>query len=101
MTDIITIPENAWPFIMAGDIDANMTCRQMAILAVVAENPGVSNAPIANELEISRPVITRAADKLVELGLLLRVQDNEDRRKVCMTVTAAGKRLLRDMHNGA
>jgi DNA-binding MarR family transcriptional regulator len=101
MTSDLYFPANAWPFVIAADADANMTCRQMAILALVAEHPGLSNGPIAGALKISRPVITRAADKLVELGLLLRVQDNEDRRKVCMTVTAAGQRLLRDMTSGA
>ena len=97
MTDNITIPANAWPFIMAADIDANMTCRQMAILTLVAENPGLSNRPIADALGIQPPVITRAADKLVDMGLLLRVQDDEDRRKVRLTVAAAGRRLLSQM----
>lgn len=97
MTDNITIPANAWPFAMAADTDANMTCRQMAILALVAENPGLSNRPIADTLGIQAPVVTRAADKLVEMGLLLRMQAVLDRRKVCLTVTAAGQQLLRDM----
>jgi DNA-binding MarR family transcriptional regulator len=99
MNDNIIIPANAWPFIMAGDTDANMTCRQMAILALVAENPGLSNRPIADALDIQPPVVTRAADRLVMLGLLLRMQDDEDRRKVCLTVTAAGQQLLRDLNN--
>ena len=101
MTSNLYFPANAWPFIVAADADANMTCRQMAILALVAEHPGLSNGPIAGALKISRPVVTRAADRLTELGLLLRVQDDEDRRKVCMTVTAAGRRLLRGMRDGA
>ena len=101
MTDHITIPANAWPFVIAADADANMTCRQMAILALVAAHPNLSNAPIAGALKISRPVVTRAADRLTELGLLLRMQDDEDRRKVCLTVTTAGRRLLREMHPGA
>jgi hypothetical protein len=99
MTDHVTIPANAWPFIMAGDTDANMTCRQMAILTLVAENPGLSNRPIADALNIQPPVVTRAADKLVEMGLLLRMQDDEDRRKVRLTVAAAGRRLLSQMAN--
>jgi DNA-binding MarR family transcriptional regulator len=99
MTDNITIPAYAWPFVDAANTDANMTCRQMAILALVAEHPGVSNGPIADALKISRPVVTRAADRLVMLGLLLRMQDDEDRRKVCLTVTAAGQQLLRDLDN--
>jgi DNA-binding MarR family transcriptional regulator len=99
MTDRVTIPANAWPFVMAADTDANMTCRQMAILALVAENPGLSNRPIADALGIQPPVVTRAADRLVMLGLLLRTQDDEDRRKVCLIVTTAGRLLLRDMAN--
>ena len=101
MTNTLTIPPAARAFIMAGDTDANMTCRQMAILALVAEHPGLSNGPIAGAMKISRPVVTRAADRLTELGLLLRVQDDEDRRKVCLTVTAAGRRLLREMYPNA
>jgi DNA-binding MarR family transcriptional regulator len=101
MTNTLTIPPAARAFLIAADADANMTCRQMAILALVAEHPGLSNGPIAGAMKISRPVVTRAADRLTELGLLLRVQDDEDRRKVCLTVTAAGRRLLREMHPGA
>jgi DNA-binding MarR family transcriptional regulator len=101
MTNTLTIPPAARAFFIAADADANMTCRQMAILALVAAHPGLSNGPIAGAMKISRPVVTRAADRLTELGLLLRVQDDEDRRKVCLTVTAAGRRLLREMNPGA
>jgi len=99
MTDSITIPAYAWPFVDAANTDANMTCRQMAILALVAEHPGVSNGSIADALKVSSPVVTRAADKLVAMGLMYRERDDEDRRKVCLTVTAAGQQLLRDMAN--
>lgn len=101
MTDDITIPANARPFVIAADTDANMTCRQMAVLALVNAHPGLSNGPIAGALGAAPPVITRAADRLVLLGLMEREQDREDRRKVSLTVTTAGKRLLRDMHSGA
>lgn len=94
MTNLLILPHEAKPFVLAADVDANMTCRQMAILALVAEHPGQSNQPIAASLGISRPVVTRAADRLVELTLITRVQCREDRRKVKLTITAAGLRLL-------
>jgi DNA-binding MarR family transcriptional regulator len=94
MTNTLTIPVEAKPFTIAADADAHMTCRQMAILALVAEHPGQSNRPIATTLNISAPVVTRAADWLVGLGLITRVQDEEDRRRVRLTITAAGLRLL-------
>jgi DNA-binding MarR family transcriptional regulator len=95
-----TFSVTAWPFVMASTADANMTCRQMAILALVAEQPGMSNKPIADLLNARPPVVTRAADRLIELGLMMRAQDTEDRRKVALTVTAAGQQLLRNMASG-
>lgn len=101
ITNRTTFPANAWPFVIAADADANMTCRQMAILALAAAHPGLSNRPIADMLGVAPPVITRAADRLVMLGLMLRMQDDEDRRKVQLTATASGRRLLREMTPGA
>jgi DNA-binding MarR family transcriptional regulator len=101
MTDFLTLPPEAQPFAAFADADPNMTCRQAAILALVAAHPGRSNNIIARTLCVSAPVITRAVDKLVALGLMTRITDDEDRRKVCLTVTAAGRRLLREMTPGA
>jgi DNA-binding MarR family transcriptional regulator len=97
MTNTLTTPAAARPFLIAVDLDVNMTCRQMAILVLVDAHPGLSNRPLADMLGAAPPVITRAADKLVEMGLLLRMQDDKDRRKVRLTVAAAGRRLLREM----
>jgi DNA-binding MarR family transcriptional regulator len=97
MTDILTIPPEAQAFILASQPDANMTCRQIAILALVAEYPGESNKIIAETLGVPKPVVTRSADKLIELGLLKRRTSVMDRRKVEMTVTPAGARLVREI----
>jgi DNA-binding MarR family transcriptional regulator len=97
MTDTLTIPPEAQAFILASQPDANMTCRQIAILALVAEYPGESNKIIAETLGVPKPVVTRSADKLIELGLLKRRVSMMDRRKVEMTVTPAGARLVREI----
>jgi DNA-binding MarR family transcriptional regulator len=97
MTDTLTIPPEAQAFILASQPDANMTCRQIAILALVAEHPGESNKILARTLGVSAPVVTRTADKLIKLGLLERRVSVVDRRKVKMTVTPAGARLVREI----
>ena len=97
MTDTLTIPPDARAFILASQPDANMTCRQVAILALVAEHPNESNKAIAAALNLPKPVVTRSADKLIELGLLRRRTSVMDRRKVEMTVTPAGARLVREI----
>lgn len=97
MTDTLTIPPEAQAFIRASQPDANMTCRQIAILALVAEHPGESNKILARTLGVPKPVVTRSADKLIELGLMKRHIAVMDRRKVALTVTPAGARLLREI----
>jgi DNA-binding MarR family transcriptional regulator len=97
MTDTLTIPPEAQAFIRAAQADRDMTCRQVAILALVAEHPGESNKIIAETLGLPKPVVTRTADKLIELGLLKRRTSVMDRRKVEMTVTPAGARLVREI----
>lgn len=75
----ITIPQDARPFMRWMDTE-QLTCRQAAILAVVTANPGVTVGAVALALEIPKPSVTRAADKLADWGLLRRSHDAEDRR---------------------
>lgn len=97
MTNTMTISSAAWPFIYAAEADPNMTCRQAAVLALVAAYPGKSNNTIAGLLGASCPIVTRAVDKLIELGLMTRRVSIMDRRKVELTVTPAGARLVREI----
>lgn len=100
MTELLTIPAGARPFVLAAQAERDMTCRQVAILALVAEHPNESNKAIAAALNLPKPVVTRAVDKLVELKLMKRRTSMLDRRKVEMVTTAAGDRLLRNMAGG-
>ena len=78
---LITIPENAKPY-MDWLGDEQMTCRQMAILMIIEANPGCGVGAIANVLDIPKPSVTRAADKLAEWELIHRMTDYTDRRLV-------------------
>lgn len=100
MDDILTIPAEARPFIRAAQADRDMTCRQMAILMLVSDHPGRSNKAIARTLGVSAPIVTRTADKLIELKLIRRRTSFLDRRMVELSTTPAGERLLREMAGG-
>jgi len=52
---------------------------------------------LAQELRVSKSVITRALDKLGELGLAARKIDPSDRRSVIVDRTAAGLAMLEDL----
>lgn len=75
----ITIPPEARPYLQWTNVE-QLTCRQAAILAVVTANPGVTVGAVATVLNMHKPTVTRAADKLTDWGLLFRSQDSDDRR---------------------
>lgn len=90
----LTIPVEARPFLAASRIAELVTCRQMALLHVVAANPGRSVGVLAQHLGTHKPAVTRACDMLVKHGLVDRLVDAEDRRKNSIRITAQGTLLL-------
>jgi DNA-binding MarR family transcriptional regulator len=78
--DTISIPADARPYTKW--IDADLTCRQAAILAIVTANPGVTVGAVALVLDVPKPSVSRAADKLFDWGLMHRTHHAEDRRLV-------------------
>lgn len=75
----------------------DLSARQMALLLSVY----LTNAPhtvrgMADLLKISKPAVTRAVDRLSELGLLRRKIDENDRRSVLLQRTVKGSVFLRE-----
>ncbi|MEY5100372.1 MAG: hypothetical protein RJA36_3091 [Pseudomonadota bacterium] len=93
-TETLSLPAAATPFTEMAAIDANMTCRQIAVLLMIAAHPGNSVRQLAATLDLAKPVVTRANDKLVELGLITRTTSKTDRREVELTVTKLGRLML-------
>lgn len=77
----VTIPDEAMPFIQWMNME-QLTCRQAAVLMLVKANPGYSTGAIAVALNVPKPVVTRAADKLEEWSLIHRKTCLKDRRMV-------------------
>jgi DNA-binding MarR family transcriptional regulator len=93
--ETLIVPMSVHPFMVAANVDAHMTCRQVAILAMMAAYPRCSVKHLAPALGLSKPVITRASDKLVDLGLVTRKTSPHDRRQVELAPTRAGMAMLR------
>lgn len=74
-----------------------MTTRQMAVLLHVylAEPPHTVRG-LAATLGISKPAVTRALNRLGELGYIRRKKDEEDRRSILVQRTVAGSVFLRE-----
>ncbi len=73
----------------------DLSARQMAVLLTVyrTEAPHTVRALAAN-LNVSKPAITRALDRLEKLELIRRKTDEQDRRSVLLQRTVKGSVFL-------
>ncbi len=76
----------------------DLTARQLALLLTVYLGGGPHTVRgLAAELNVSKPAITRALDRLGRLGLLRRKRDEADRRNVLVERTVKGSVFLNDL----
>jgi DNA-binding MarR family transcriptional regulator len=75
--------------------EPDLTNRQLAVLMIVLHENGPHTVRgLANSLNVSKPVITRALDKLSNLGFLIRQPDETDGRNVFIVATSSGAGFL-------
>jgi DNA-binding MarR family transcriptional regulator len=72
---------------------AQLTLAQARVLRRLAKQPR-SLGQLGADLVLAPPSMTRLVDRLEERGLIARSRDAEDRRKVLVTLTAEGRRLV-------
>ncbi len=73
----------------------DLSARQMAVLTTVYLCPAPHTVRgLAEQLNVAKPAVTRAVDRLSELGLVRRKPDQEDRRSVLINRTVKGSVFL-------
>jgi DNA-binding MarR family transcriptional regulator len=66
-------------------------------VAHLAERGPVTVSGIANHLHLSGSFVTTESNKLAKLGLVSKVTDEDDRRRVLLEVTEAGNQRLHEL----
>ena len=80
-------------YVRSGEPD--LTNRQMALLLLVYLDAGPHTVRgLARALNVSKPVVTRALNRLGALGYLRRQRDESDRRNIFVVRTAEGADFL-------
>ena len=80
-------------YVRSGSPD--LTNRQMALLLLVYLTPGPHTVRgLAKNLSVSKPVVTRALNRLGALGYLRRQRDEMDRRNIFVAQTNEGADFL-------
>lgn len=72
---------------------AQLTLAQARVLRRLAKQPRFLSE-LGADLVLAPPSMTRLVDRLEERGLIERRRDDVDRRKVFVTLTADGRRLV-------
>jgi DNA-binding MarR family transcriptional regulator len=76
---------------------SDLTMQQMRVLGFIGKEPGLAGHELGDRLGVSAPTASGLVDRLVEKGLLVRVDDRDDRRVRRLHLTDAGRALTREM----
>jgi DNA-binding MarR family transcriptional regulator len=75
----------------------DLTTRQMAVLLHVYLKPQPHTVRgLSATLDISKPAVTRALDRLGHLGFVRRKRDESDKRSILVQRTVSGSVFLRE-----
>ncbi|HKZ52055.1 MAG TPA: MarR family transcriptional regulator [Candidatus Acidoferrales bacterium] len=75
---------------------AQLTLSQFRLLKLVAQTDAHNIGDVAAFLGVSNAAASKAVDKLVRRGLLLRSEGEPDRRAIQLSLTKSSRRLLAD-----
>lgn len=76
-------------------VPTTITSVQFAALAFLAGTPGASQRELGDALEIDRSTVADLAARLERHGLVVREQDQVDRRRNVLRVTPEGLREMK------
>ena len=81
---------------MLSSSNSDMHMGQLHCLGLVQEQDGITMKEIATMLQIASPSATSFVDRLVQLGYVVRKQDQKNRKLVRLSITIGGRRILKE-----
>jgi DNA-binding MarR family transcriptional regulator len=75
----------------------DLTMQQVRVLGHIVKDPGIAGHELGDRLAVSAPTASGLVDRLVEKGLIARVDDPDDRRVRRLHPTELGIDVIRQM----
>ena len=75
--------------------DVGVSPEQVSLLVAIKYAPGIGVRDLAVRERVSAPAMSKHVDRLVGHGLVVRTPSADDRRRVGLTLTDEGQRVLR------
>ncbi len=73
----------------------NLTGPQALVLKAIAGKQSISAGELAKQVSLSQATITDIVKRLEQRGMVTRVRDSKDRRKIILEISEEGKALIR------
>ncbi|MBA6265089.1 MAG: MarR family transcriptional regulator [Colwellia sp.] len=73
---------------------SGLTSPQLLIMLEIDKASGVNSSQVAKSVNLSAATVTNILDRLENKGLISRVRNTQDKRKVSLYLTEDGKALL-------
>jgi len=79
--------------------NVGVSSEQMALLVAIKYAPGIGVRELATHERVSAPAMSKHVDRLERDGLVARTPSDDDRRRVGLTLTDEGQRVLRQVRS--
>lgn len=76
--------------------EVGITHENYITLHFIYENPGITQAELADINDKDRNVIVKTIDKLESMGLVKRVRSKDDRRAFTLQITDGGVKIINE-----
>lgn len=81
----------------AAFVDDNVTPGQVGLLALIKENPGISQSALARAVGIERATLGEVMERFLQRGLVSRQRSAKDRRSFALELSSDGAALLKTL----
>src|SRR6266571_8413888 len=75
--------------------EVGVSPEQVSLLVSIKYSPGIGVRELAARERVTPPALTKHVDRLERDGLVVRTPSSDDRRRVGLTLTDEGQRVLR------
>ena len=75
--------------------EVGVSPEQVSLLVAIKYSPGIGVRELAARERVSPPALSNRVDRLEQDGLVARTPSDNDRRRVGLTLTEEGRRVLR------
>ncbi|MGC5584626.1 MarR family winged helix-turn-helix transcriptional regulator [Ornithinimicrobium sp. W1665] len=76
---------------------ADLTLRQLQVLALLRALPGATGQQLAESVGVSTPTMSGIVDRIASKGWLEREHDPQDRRRVLLRLTTSAEAVLAEL----